>query len=66
VPKIAAHDFGFLFRFLFLFRSRFARLLGEEIRIPRTDVNKKSKKIFSPRRAIFLYTGSKSAEAHES
>jgi hypothetical protein len=40
------------------------RLLGEEIIMPRTDVNKKSKKIFSPRRKIFLYTHDKSAEPH--
>jgi hypothetical protein len=41
------------------------RLLGEEIRIPRKDVNKKVKKIFSPHQTIFLYTHGKSAEPHK-
>jgi hypothetical protein len=62
-------DFDFHFVFLFRFSVSVSlavpRLLGDEIRISRTDVNKKSEKIFSPHQAIFLYTRSKSAEPHE-
>jgi hypothetical protein len=55
----------FYLDFLFLVSLAVPRLLGDEIRIPRTDVNKKVKKIFSPRQKIFLYTHGKPAEPHE-
>jgi hypothetical protein len=51
--------------FLFLVSLAVPRSLGDEIRIPSTDVNKKVKKIFSAHQTIFLYTCGKSAEPHE-
>jgi hypothetical protein len=55
----------FLFRFSVSVSLAVPRLLGDEIRIPSADVNKKVKKIFSAHQTIFLYTCGKSAEPHE-
>ncbi len=56
MPKIATHDFGSLFSvFVSVFVSlAVPRLLGDEIRIPCTDVNKKVKKYFHPIKQFFF------------
>jgi hypothetical protein len=57
--------FGFLFRVSVSVSLAVARLLDANSLSEFADVNKKSKKIFSACRTIFLYTGGKSAEPHE-
>jgi hypothetical protein len=62
---VEIHVFGFLFSVSVSVSLAVPRLLDANSLSEFADVNKKSKKIFSPRQTIFLYTGAKSAEPHE-